>query len=215
VGDKAAEEVRHPLFARIFSAGEGLMDRVESENRRELNAGLMGRVLEVGCGSGPNFGYYPTTVTEVVGVEPEEYFRGEANGAAATAPVPVRVVAGVADRLPAENGEFDAVVSSHVLCTVPDQASALAEMARVLRPGGELRFYEHVAGLSNTGRRIQHALDATIWPLVAGGCHCGRDTADAIVAAGFQVQRIRRFQVTAWKLPHNVAPHIIGVAVRP
>ena len=215
MGDNGSEEVKHPVFARIFSAGEGLMDRVESQNRRELNAGLSGRVIEVGCGSGPNFAYYPATVTEVLGVEPEEFFRAEASDAAAAAPVPIRVVAGVADRLPAENGAFDAVVASHVLCTVPDQASALAEMARVLRPGGELRFYEHVAALSNVGRRIQHALDATIWPRVAGGCKCGRDTADAIVAAGFQVQRIRRMQVTAWKLPHNVAPHIIGVATRP
>ena len=133
--------------------------------------------------------------------------------AAEEAPVPVRVVAGVGERLPADAGEFDAAVTSLVLCTIPDPMAALKEIRRVLRPGGELRFYEHVAAEGAMARRVQHALDATIWPRVAGGCHCGRDTQDAIVAAGFQVVSSRRLLVKPWGIPSHLAPFIIGAAV--
>jgi ubiquinone/menaquinone biosynthesis C-methylase UbiE len=215
LADSQSSEVHHPVFARLFSAGGGFMDAIESQNRRELNKGLAGRVIEVGCGAGPNFAYYPDSVTEVLAVEPEAHFREEAEKAARDAPVPVRIVPGVGERLPAKDGEFDAAVTSHVLCTIPDAAAALREVWRVVRPGGELRFYEHVAASSNSGRRIQHALDATIWPRLAGGCHCGRDTEDEIIASGFKIERSRRLQVTAWGIPHHLAPHILGVAIRP
>jgi ubiquinone/menaquinone biosynthesis C-methylase UbiE len=215
MADAEATDVHHPIFARLFSAGGGFMDAIESANRRELNEGLAGRVIEVGCGAGPNFAYYPETVTDVLAVEPEATFREEAERAARDVSVPVRIVPGVGERLPANDGEFDAAVTSHVLCTIPDPAAALKEVWRVLRPGGELRFYEHVAAQNNGGRRVQHALDATIWPRLAGGCHCGRDSEDAIIAAGFKIERSRRLQVTAWRLPHHVAPHILGVAFRP
>ena len=108
-------------------------------------AGLTGRVVEVGAGNGLNFGHYPATVTEVVAVEPEPYLRERAEEAARAAPVDVTVVVGLADALPAEDGAFDAAVASLVLCSVPDQAGALAELRRVVRPDGELRFYEHVS----------------------------------------------------------------------
>ena len=103
-------------------------------------------MIEVGAGNGLNFPHYPADVEELVAVEPEEYLRERAVAAVRTAPVPIRVLDGVAGRLPAGDGSFDAAVVSGVLCSVPDQGSALADLRRVLRPGGELRFYEHVRG---------------------------------------------------------------------
>jgi ubiquinone/menaquinone biosynthesis C-methylase UbiE len=106
------------------------------DHRRKLLAGLAGRVLEVGAGNGLNFAHYPPAVTEVLAVEPEPYLSGLAQAAAAQAPVPVRVVDGTADALPTPDASMDGAVASLVLCSVPNQARALAELDRVLRPGG-------------------------------------------------------------------------------
>src|SRR5712691_4607513 len=104
----------------------------QAEHRRRLLAGLEGRVVELGAGSGINFRHYPDSVTEVVAVEPEDYLRGLAEQAATTAPVPVRVVSGVSGDLPLEDASCDAGVACLVLCTVPDPRRALAELARVI-----------------------------------------------------------------------------------
>ena len=120
------------------------MDAEIGDHRRRLLAGLTGRVLEVGAGNGLNFQHYPAAVTEVLAIEPEPYLRRLALAAARRAPVPIRVVAGTAEALPALDGAVDVVVASLVLCTVTDLDQALAETRQVLRPGGKLRFYEHV-----------------------------------------------------------------------
>ena len=205
--------VHHPIFARIYTRFAPREDeRGQAENRRELLAGLSGRVVEVGAGTGLNFAHYPEAVTEVVAVEPEPYLRARATETAASAPVPVRVLDGVADDLPLEPGSVDAGVVSLVLCSVPDQDSALAELHRVIRPGGELRFYEHVVSNRESRRRFQRVMDATVWPRVAGGCHMTRDTRGAIDRAGFIVQRSRRFPFPPGKIG---LPHILGSARRP
>src|SRR3954470_16557549 len=132
----------HPLFARMWIKGSpGAEKRGVAEHRREMLAGLSGRVIELGAGNGLNFEHYPDTVTEVLAVEPEPTLREAAVAAAGRAPVPLTVIEGVADALPAEDESFDAAVASLVLCSVPDQTAALAELRRVLKPGGELRFY--------------------------------------------------------------------------
>src|SRR5947209_2619120 len=168
------------------------MEKGEREYREEMLSGLSGRVIEVGAGHGLNFALYPDTVAEVVAVEPESILRRTAEQQATRAPVPVRVVDGIADRLPAEDASFDAGVASLVLCSVPDQAAALAELHRVIRPGGELRFYEHVLAHSPRFARAQHVVDP-VWTRVAGGCHLDRDTLSEIEAAGFSVERCERF----------------------
>jgi ubiquinone/menaquinone biosynthesis C-methylase UbiE len=171
-------------------------------------------VIEVGAGSGANFAHYPTTVEEVVAVEPERYLRERAQQAAAQSPVAVSVVDGFGDRLPGEDGSFDAGIAALVLCTVPDQKQTLAEMFRVIRPGGELRFYEHVVSHSKMEARLQRLADATIWPRVAGGCHLSRDTTAGIEQAGFVIETCERFPFTpAPFLPPD--PHILGTARRP
>ncbi|WFE49366.1 methyltransferase domain-containing protein [Micromonospora sp. WMMD1155] len=192
-------EVSHPVFARVYERLSVAMDRAgTAAYRRDLVAGLSGRVIEIGAGNGLIFPHYPPAVTEVVAVEPERRLRAAAERAASTAPVPVTVVDGLADRLPGGDGEFDAAVFALVLCTVPDQATALAEVRRVLRPGGELRFFEHVAAEKPSGlHRTQRLLDATVWPRLFAGCHTGRDTLAAITTAGFVVEEVRRFRFPA------------------
>jgi ubiquinone/menaquinone biosynthesis C-methylase UbiE len=208
----AQAAVKHPLFARAYARVAAHEDaRGGAENREELLAGLSGRVVEVGAGVGSNFPHYPPGVTEVVAVEPEPFLRRKAEEAAAAAPVPVRVVDGLADQLPLPDASVDAGVASLVLCSVSDQAVALAELRRVIKPGGELRFYEHVISNRASRRRLQRFMDATFWPRIAGGCHMTRDTRAAIEQAGFILQRSRRFPFPPGAFG---IPHILGSARR-
>ena len=205
----------HPVFARVYGRWSRVAERRgATEHRKRLLAGLTGRVIEVGAGDGANFPCYPATVSEVVAVEPEQYLRERAQQAAANAPVPVTVLDRVGGELPGEDGSFDAGVVALVLCTVPDPHEALAELYRVIRPGGELRFYEHVVAHSRLEAGFQRLADATIWPRVAGGCHLARDTQANIVRAGFQIASCERFQFSPMPLfPPD--PMILGTARRP
>jgi ubiquinone/menaquinone biosynthesis C-methylase UbiE len=148
-------------------------------------------------------------------VEPEAYLRGLARDEAARQAVAIEVVEGVADRLPAADESFDAAVTSLVLCSVPDQPRALAELRRVIRPGGELRFYEHVRADSPGFARLQAGLDRVLWPRIGGGCHTARDTSAAITAAGFEIERSRAFSFRPSVFVAPVSPHVLGLARRP
>jgi SAM-dependent methyltransferase len=123
--------------------------------------------------------------------------------------VPIRVVDGTAEALPAHDGAVDAVVASLVLCTVTDPGQALAEVRRVLRPGGRLRFYEHVRATDPRLARWQDRLEHPCGWLV-GGCHPNRDTVAAITAAGLRVVALDRFDLKA--MPALARPHVLGVA---
>jgi ubiquinone/menaquinone biosynthesis C-methylase UbiE len=108
------------------------------------------------------------------------------------APVPVTVVDGVAERLPAADGSFDAAVVCLVLCSLVVPRAATAELARVLRPAGQVRFFEHVRAQHPVPARLQRLLDATVWPRIAGGCHTARDPLAAFEQAGFALGRVSR-----------------------
>ncbi len=208
-------EVRHPIFARLyarFSADEEA--KGGAELRDELLAGLAGRVVEVGAGHGLNFAHFPIAVTEVVAIEPEPHLRELASEAAARAPVPVTLVDGVADSLPLPDASCDAAVCSLVLCSVADPDAALAEVRRVLRPGGGLRFYEHVLADTPGLARVQRVINVA-HPLLAGGCHITRDTEAAIERAGFEIVRIRRFRFAPMLPSKHVSPKILGTARLP
>lgn len=203
-----------PLFARLWMRCSPLLEPAGlAAHRARLLEGLTGRVVEVGAGTGTSFGQYPAVATEVVAVEPEERLRARADAAATHAPASVRVVAGLADALPLGDGTVDAAVTSLVLCSVPDQARALAELRRVLRPGGELRCLEHVRGTGATAV-VQRVFDRVGWPVFAGGCHISRDTVSAVRDAGFTVTSLERFLFPAqWGSPAR--PHVRLVARAP
>ncbi|HEY8526952.1 MAG TPA: class I SAM-dependent methyltransferase [Acidimicrobiales bacterium] len=208
-------EVRHPLFARVYAWASPRMEKAGyGRRRRRLLAGLSGRVLEVGAGNGMNFAHYPPEVTHVTAVEPEPHLRELARAKAERAAVPIEVVAGTAERLPAGDASVDAVVATLVLCTVPDVPATLAEVRRVLRDGGELRFLEHVRAEAPGLALVQRALDATVWPRCAGGCHTHRDTRRAIERAGFSITDLETPRIPDTPIPAPTAPHILGTATK-
>jgi ubiquinone/menaquinone biosynthesis C-methylase UbiE len=208
--------VHHPVFARVYaklSRGADKKLGVE-EHRKELLAGLTGTVVEVGAGNGLNFRHYPPTVSEVIAVEPERHLRTRALVAAAEAPVAIEVVDAVAAPLPIPDSSCEAGVVSLVLCSVPNQTRALAELMRVIKPGGQLRFYEHV--LSEDPKRARWQRRVTpVWSFFGGGCHPARDTVAAIEKAGFWIEELRRFSVGPESLFNAASPHILGRARRP
>ncbi|KAF4408485.1 MULTISPECIES: class I SAM-dependent methyltransferase [Streptomyces] len=212
----AQPDLRHPLFARFYAriAGPALEKAGVTEYRTRLLAGLSGRVIEIGAGNGLNFPHYPPEVERLTAVEPEPHLRALATEAARTAPVIIEVTDARGERLPAPDASFDAAVVCMALCSVPDQAAVLAELHRVLRPGGQLRCFEHVRADSPVMRRVQRVVDATVWPLLCGGCHTGRDTEAAVTAAGFTVTHLEKFAFPAARVPSPAATHILCTAER-
>ncbi|QEV16415.1 class I SAM-dependent methyltransferase [Streptomyces alboniger] len=209
------DAVHHPVFARFYARRSVAVEPVISVHRKELLAGLSGRVIEVGAGNGLNFAHYPGAVCEVVAIEPERMLRRLAVSAASRAEVPVDVVPGTAEALPVKSEAFDAAVASLVLCSVRDVRRALGELRRVLRPGGELRFFEHGRAPGALMAAAQRILDRTVWPPLLGGCHVARDPLAALREAGFELGAYRRVLVPAKgpRLPTSYC--VLGTARRP
>lgn len=202
---------RHPIFARAYGALAPLSEVGGGARiRQELLQGLRGSVLELGCGSGLNFRHYPREVLRVTALEPEPQLRRLALSAARRAAVPVELLDGVAERLPFPDGSQDAVVSALVLCSVDDLAGSLAEVRRVLRPGGEFRFLEHVRGRGVSGR-VEDLLDP-LWSRVAGGCHLNRESQVEVERAGLRVEEVRELATTALGIPLPGPRMLLGTA---
>ncbi|MDF2051145.1 class I SAM-dependent methyltransferase [Arthrobacter sp. Cr_A7] len=202
---------QHPRFARAYARSvDGMNRRGATEHRRRILEGLHGSVIELGAGAGSSFPLYPQTVTHVLALEPDDYFRNRAQQEVRVAAVPATVVPGVAEHIPAETGSVDAVVVSLVLCSVTDQATVLAEVRRVLKPGGTLAYYEHVRSDWPLLAAVEDLL-TPVWQRAAGGCHPNRDTLSAIRAAGFAIQDNERFGFAPSALTPPVA-HIMGRA---
>jgi SAM-dependent methyltransferase len=213
-GGPVATETR--LVQRVAAGGyDWVFDHVDplggADHRRRLVEQATGEVLEIGAGTGRNLPLY-RTATRVVALEPAPGMRARAERAARVARVAVEVVDGRAEALPFPDAAFDTVVASLVLCTVPDLARTLAETHRVLRPGGTLRFYQHVRADDARLARWQDRLERPCgW--LAAGCHPNRDVLAAITAAGFRVLELDRFDFQI--MPPPVRPHVLGVAKRP
>ncbi|MFD4582329.1 class I SAM-dependent methyltransferase [Streptomyces sp. NPDC058423] len=206
----------HPLFARFYAqlAGPALEKAGIAEHRRRLLAGLTGEVIEIGAGNGLNFPHYPPEVTRLVAVEPEPNLRARAQDRASGTSVPLEMHGARAEQLPFPDSSFDAAVVCLTLCSIADPQTALSELHRVLRPGGQLRFFEHVQSDTPAMRRLQRALDATVWPRLMGGCHTGRDTQRSIAASGFALTTVDRFDFPETRIPVPAGTHILGTAVR-
>ena len=177
------------------------------DRRRRLLAGARGAVLEIGGGTGANLANY-RDVERVVVAEPDPFMRRRLEQKLADARVPVEVSVAGAEALPFPDGSFDTVVSTLVLCTVPDQEAALDEVRRVLRPGGKLLFIEHVRAVGSRARwqdRIE-----PLWRRLLGGCHPNRDTVAAIEEAWFEIDTIESFHPPI--AFSGLTPHVQGSA---
>ncbi len=207
--------VDNPFFARLWTVMSAHEPEAMKRLRRENLAGLTGRVLEVGAGTGTNFEHYPDTVTEVVAVEPEHHLARRAQEAAEAAPSTVTVSTETVEHFAAAGGEpFDAVVCSLVLCSVEEPERYCVRLHSLLRPNGELRYLEHVASVGwRSG--MQRLADATVWPRLAGNCHTHRHTEATIVGVGFEVAGARREWTMPRWMPLPVAEFAIGRAIRP
>lgn len=208
--------VNNPFFAWLWSMISAREPESIRRLRRENLAGLTGRVLEVGAGTGTNFEFYPASVTEVVAIEPEQRLAVLAREAAEKAPIPVAVSVDTVERqaVSATGEPFDAVVCSLVLCSVDDPDAVLRQLFSTLRPGGELRYLEHVAS-AGPRARMQRLADATVWPRLLGNCHTHRHTERSITDAGFEVAEARREWVLPAWVPMPSSETAIGRAVKP
>jgi SAM-dependent methyltransferase len=199
----------HPVFARAWDVLMWLAPAHEKRNRDELVGPASGAVLEVGAGTGVNLARYERAGL-VVAVEPEPTMARKARRRASLTKANVSVLRGVAEALPFHDGVFDTVVACNVLCSVADPGRAAAELRRVLRPRGTVRFYEHVRSLSPRAGRMQDRIQP-LWSDMAAGCHPNRDPVAALKRAGFEV-RYRRVSVGPVS---PVRPHVLGRATIP
>lgn len=182
------------------------------EMRRQLLAGAAGRVLELGAGTGRNLEHYPTAVAELVLTEPDPHMAKRLRQRLAESPRQATVVEAPAESLPLPDDSFETAVATLVLCTIPDPAAALAELRRVLVPGGRLLLIEHVRADEPDLARWQDRLERP-WRFLADGCHCNRDTAATLAAAGFAADALEPGRMP--KAPGIVRPLIRGIAISP
>lgn len=180
--------------------------------RERVCADLSGQVVELGFGSGTNTGFYPTAVTEVLAVEPSDLAWRLAQKKLAAVDTVITRVGLDGQRLPMADASVDNALSTWTLCTIPDAPLALAELRRVLRPGGRLHFVEHGQAPDARVERWQHRLEP-LQKRIGGGCHLSRPIADLLTGAGFAVEKLDRYYEKGEPKPFGYLYE--GVAVSP
>ena len=178
--------------------------------KQALLGNLQGKVLEIGPGAGANFAYYSPDI-DWIGIEPNPFMHSYLHQEADRQKFPkINLHAGTAETLPVEDNSIDAVVSTHVLCSVTHLEKVITEIQRVLKPGGQFIFLEHVAASCGTRtRRIQNSI-TPLWKILFDNCHPNRETGQVLEAAGFNSVRYENFQL---RFP-IVGPHIAGIATK-
>jgi ubiquinone/menaquinone biosynthesis C-methylase UbiE len=204
------------LWGRVFAACyDRMMAGSEkaglAEHRKKLLGRARGRVLEIGGGTGANLPYYMDAVEELVVTEPEEPMARRLERKLADHPRPVQLVRASAEQLPFQDGLFDTVVSTLVLCTVHDQPRALAEIHRVLKPGGQFLFLEHVRSDDPKLARWQDRLNG-FNTRIGHGCNCNRPTLETVERTGFSLGEVTHDRFP--KAPPLVRPLVVGTAAR-
>lgn len=205
--------LRKRLFARWYDTVMAKYERYIGQRKEALFATLPSTVMEIGPGTGANLVYLSPGSTWI-GIEPNPYMHAPLRDKAAALGLDVELRVGAAEAIDAKDGSVDALVGTLVLCSVPDSERALAEIRRVLKPGGKFYFIEHVAAPRGTWlRRWQRAI-RPIWICFADGCHPDRETGAAIRSAGFQSVEQEEFRIPFPPALPLVSPHIQGVAVK-
>jgi len=201
-------------WGRAFAFGyDFFFTRAERGGLRELRrralADASGKTLEIGAGTGLNHDLYPAAVTELTLTEPFEPMARQLGEKAAALAIPVEVVEAPAESLPFPDASFDTVALTLVLCTVPEPDRALAEIARVLKPGGRFLFLEHVRAEEPRLAQWQDRLNPP-WRVLGHGCNCNRDTLATIERSALTVDWVERGRIP--KMPPLVKPMLLGVA---
>jgi len=204
-------------WGRIFSAIydpmlKGTEEGGLREMRRETLAQASGRTIEIGAGTGANLGLYPEAISELILSEPDPHMSKRLRRRLAETGEGAELIEAPAEQLPFEDDSFDTAIFTLVLCTVPDPKAALAEAARVLRPGGKLLFVEHVRSEESGLAGWQDRVDMP-WRLFADGCHCNRDTAATIEASPLRIEAVEHDEMP--KALPLTKPLVRGSAVLP
>ena len=198
------------IFAAMYDRMSAGSERAGlADHRRRLLAGARGSVLEIGAGTGTNLEYYGEDVESLTVAEPVGPMAKRLERRAGQLGRPIELVRAPAEELPLADDSFDVVVSTLVLCTVDDVPTALAELRRVLKPGGRLLFIEHVRAEDAALARRQDRMNG-INRIVARGCNCNRQTVEAIRGAGFAIEHLERDRLQ--KVPSFVSPLVVGTA---
>jgi ubiquinone/menaquinone biosynthesis C-methylase UbiE len=182
------------------------------EMRREVLSEAAGRTIDIGAGTGLNLDLFPPEVSELVLAEPDPHMLKKLQEKLSASSKAASIVQSPAEKLPFPDDSFDTAVFTLVLCTVPDPAAALAEAARLLRPGGKLLFLEHVRSEDPGLTRWQDRLEGP-WHFIGDGCHCNRDTVATIEASPFQIEKVEKGELP--KAPPLVRPLVRGSAALP
>ncbi len=201
--------VRGRFNAAFFRLLDPYIEWTLRPHKRRVFDGLPRRVVEIGSGVGANLRYLPDAAT-LVAIEPNRYMHDPLRDAARRHGVRLDLHPRTADDTGLADRSADAVISSLVLCSVPDPAAVLGEIRRILRPGGTFRFLEHVAAPDGTPTRAVQRLVRRPWGWVFEGCSCERDLARTIRAAGFGGVELEQYRIHSPFLPFNT--HIAGVA---
>ncbi|MEH2328880.1 class I SAM-dependent methyltransferase [Nostoc sp.] len=197
------------FFAWMMASSTSKYDKIVSDRKRSLFANLQGKVLELDPITGANLPYYPKDI-HWIGIEPNSHTHSSLQKQAEKLGLNIDLRIGNAEWLDAEDNSIDTVVSTLVLCSVPNIDYTLQAILRVLKPGGRFLFIEHVAApQGNLLRQVQNII-SPIWKVIGNGCHPDRETWIAVGKAGFSNIHYERFDA---QLP-IVSPYLIGVATK-
>jgi SAM-dependent methyltransferase len=203
--------VRGPFNAAFFTVMGGYLDWLMRTRKQRVFTDLPGEIVELGPGVGANFRYLPPG-TRVIAVEPNPAMHSRLRARAVRHKIELELHDVVGEQLDLPDASAEMVISSLVLCTVPDPARVLAEIQRVLRPGGRYAFAEHVGAKGRPVlRRVQRVVRRP-WAWMFEGCSCERDLADLIARAGFASADIEEYHIHSPILPFNT--HVAGVATK-
>lgn len=204
--------LRKRLFARFYDNAQSEYEQYNAERKQALLGEARGTVLEIGPGTGVNFAYLPKDI-QWIGVEPNPYMRARLSERAREQDFEPHFTGLAGNRIEVDDASIDVVVSTLVLCSVPDPRETLREVQRVLRPGGRFLFVEHVGAPHGTWLRRGQRIARPFWKFMADGCHPDRDIGHAIEEAGFASLELVSFRVQHNIFASVVAPHIAGKAV--